>query len=322
MSAVKRILAVIDPDKKEQPAFSRALCFDNGQPLEIILLSCLCYPSIESTYILDPENITQVKDAMIKQHHNKMLTLVHECKLKAAKIELEVIWRDSVHIGILEMVEQYQPDLLIKSTHKHSAVTRWFFNSVDKQLLRACPTPLLFVKQHEWPENATIMAAIDPGHRLNKQGELDKRILTLAHGIAQQLNLPLHACHCFDPSYWEILFKAVGVAEIWTDVFPANPDVNDHRVLDDLRELHSKKFNQDCQDTVPNSENRHLIEGSVDEVIPTLVLEQKVAIVVLSTEHRTGLLESTAEDILEAVECDVLAIKPAGFESPFTDRLR
>jgi universal stress protein E len=166
------------------------------------------------------------------------------------------------------------------------------------------------------------MAAIDPGHRLNKQGELDKRILTLAHGIAQQLNLPLHACHCFDPSYWEILFKAVGVAEIWTDVFPANPDVNDHRVLDDLRELHSKKFNQDCQDTVPNSENRHLIEGSVDEVIPTLVLEQKVAIVVLSTEHRTGLLESTAEDILEAVECDVLAIKPAGFESPFTDRLR
>ncbi|WJG07696.1 universal stress protein [Aliiglaciecola sp. LCG003] len=318
MNEVDKILVVIDPDKKDQPALSRALQFGNGQPLSIVLVACLYYPSIESTYILDPQNMDQVRDSMINFHRNKLLTLVHKHQHHNIHIEIEVTWKDSVHIGILQMVEKHQPDLVIKGSHKQSQLTQWLFNSIDRQLLRATPVPLLFVKHSDLPENATVVAAIDPSHRLNKEGELDERILSSAYGIAKQLTLPLHAYHCFDPDYWEILFSAIDEAQIWTDVFPAAANTENSKVLDELRDRHHQQFHAECEKWVPHFDNQHMLDGSITESLPKLLADKNAAMLVIGTAYRTGLLGSTADELLNLVECDLLVIKPAGFKSPFS----
>ena len=55
-------------------------------------------------------------------------------------------------------------------------------------------------------------------------------------------------------------------------------------------------------------------------MIPDLAKRLDAELVVLGTKGRTGfsaaLLGNTAEHVLERLNCDVLAIKPADFKSP------
>lgn len=318
MNTIKSIFVIVEPDKKEQPALARAAEFCKGSPAQVTLFCCLHYPAIESTYVLDPANMERVKQAMIQHHKNKLLTLIRDHKHEHLDIKMEVVWKDAVHLAMLESIEQHKPDLVIKCNHKHSSLSQWFFNSIDRQLMRACPAPLLFIKRDVLEAHSSVVASIDPSHRLNQHGELDKQVLRNALAVAQQLDSPLHACHCFNPSYWEILLKAIGVAEIWTDVFPANPDADNHRVIDELRIEHNEKFKKVCEEFVPASENQHLLEGALDMVIPDLLAKLNTGILVLGATHRTGLLGSTAENMLEFVHCDVLIVKPVDFQTPFT----
>jgi universal stress protein E len=88
-------------------------------------------------------------------------------------------------------------------------------------------------------------------------------------------------------------------------------------VLEKLRYQHNEKFSTACSEYVPNSENQHIISGDIDDVLPKKLSQINAGILVLGTTYRTGLLGSTAQRLIETVECDLLAVKPKGFEAPF-----
>jgi nucleotide-binding universal stress UspA family protein len=66
----------------------------------------------------------------------------------------------------------------------------------------------------------------------------------------------------------------------------------------------------------------HLVKGDAGRVIPALVVAEGINLVVMGTVARTGVaglvIGNTAERILDAVDCSVLAVKPEGFVSPVT----
>lgn len=66
----------------------------------------------------------------------------------------------------------------------------------------------------------------------------------------------------------------------------------------------------------------HLVKGRARQQIPALALELKADLVVIGTVARTGIpglfTGNTAESILSQLNCSVLAIKPAGFQTPVT----
>ena len=71
-----------------------------------------------------------------------------------------------------------------------------------------------------------------------------------------------------------------------------------------------------------DSENIELIEGRAPETIETFVRDNAVDLVVMGTVARSGLagklIGNTAEQILDRIECSVLAMKPYDFQSPIT----
>jgi universal stress protein E len=73
------------------------------------------------------------------------------------------------------------------------------------------------------------------------------------------------------------------------------------------------------------AERLHLREGAPDEVIAQFAREIAADLVVMGTVNRTGLVRvvigSTAERILDQLNCDVLALKPAGFVSDLEQEL-
>ena len=64
----------------------------------------------------------------------------------------------------------------------------------------------------------------------------------------------------------------------------------------------------------------HLIKGQAEDVILDLAESLEVDLVVIGTVGRAGvpglLIGNTAEEILNAVDCSVLTLKPEGFETP------
>ena len=64
----------------------------------------------------------------------------------------------------------------------------------------------------------------------------------------------------------------------------------------------------------------HLVQGFAEREIPNLVERVKPDLLVMGTVARTGvpgfIMGNTAETILGHVGCSVLAVKPAGFQTP------
>jgi universal stress protein E len=319
MQAIKKILVDIDPDKQQQLALTKALEFANKQPISIKLYSCLYYPSVVANNFLRPHQLEKTKEAILKMNQGRLDKLVKKHQHSNVSFETEVEWHSPIYQGVLKVVDTFKPDLLIKATHQHKTLARRLFMPTDWYLLKACPVPIMLVKKREWTKKTTIIAALDPEHNLSQESELDKHILKTAFGVSQQLDSPLHALHCFDPSYWEILFEAVSKGGIWGDVFPTeqNQSQNESMVLEKLRYQHNLKFAQECGEYVPNSEYQHIVSGEIDDVLPDTLNRLHAGILVLGTTYRTGLLGSTAQRLIETVDCDLLAVKPKGFEAPF-----
>lgn len=317
MQTIKKILVDIDPDKQEQPALSKALHFAKQQPVTIKLLCCLYYPSVVASNLLSSKQLKKTQAAIIKMNQSKLNQLITQHSQENVTYKTEVIWHPPIYQGILKVIDSFKPDLVIKATHQHKVIAMRLCTPTDWYLLKACPVPILLVRNHKWTKNTAVVAAIGPEHTLNKESKLDNSILKVGFAMSSTLDMPLHALHCFDPSYWDILLEAVDKSGMWADVFSFDEHQNESMVLENLRYQHNVKFAEECSEYVPNSENQHIVSGDVDHVLPKALGQLDAGILVLGTTYRTGLLGSTAQRIIEAVDCDLLAVKPKGFEAPF-----
>ena len=320
MQAIKKILVVIEPDAKEQPALIKALSFAKHQRVTLHLLSCLYYPSVVANNLLTPHQLEKTKSAIIQMNKGRLNTLIKHHKHTNVTFETDVIWYTPTYQSILSAVNTYQPELLIKATHQHDNAVRHFITPTDYHLLKACPVPVFLVKEQPWSHQTCIAAAIAPEHALSQQSELDKNILNTSYQFSLTLDMTLHAIHCFDPSYWDIFIEAIEASGVLTDVFPSNTKVNSTTVLDQLRDQSNQTFAKACSEIVPRSEHQHLISGPIVDALPGTLERLNTGILVLGTTYRTGFLGSTAQKLLERVNCDILAIKPNDFDALRYDR--
>ena len=217
--------------------------------------------------------------------------------------------------GIIQVAVKIKPQLILKSTHKHPFLKHFLFSSNDWQLLKSCPYPLMLVKHSEQPVNKPVLAAIDPEHELSKVNHLDDSVIKQARLISNSLNTNLEVCNCFDSTPYELFAANAMVGGGWGMYLPANyTDKGD--MVGFFREKNEKAVLQYLDTQSVSPEHCHIYSGEPDKGLIEAVKELDPAVLVLGTTYRTGLLGSTAEKVLDKVECDILAVKYDGFESP------
>lgn len=316
MSEYQKVLVIIDQHASSHPALERAMQLHFDDNTEIMLFCSIYDSALESSFVLDPEHFDTVKQSMLDVQSNKLIDLAKSHKTQHAHFATRVVWEESEYISDLDMVSEYQPDLVIKSTHMHSRLQQWMLNSSSSQLLKACPCPVLFVKNADLNGEGGVIAALDPTHKLSRESQLDARVLGEANALAEVLKTDLHAAHCFDPGYWDVFLESLRSADVWTDVFPANASADNTHVLDELAEQHRDLFERACGSAVLDS-RQHFVSGDAQQSLPELASELGASVLVIGTTYRTGLLGNTAERLLDAMEIDLLVVKPQGFKSPF-----
>jgi len=308
MLKYRNILVYIDPTQEQQPALQRAVeIAEKEQSAKITLFLC-CYDlTYEMTSLSSMEERQSMQSLVIRDNKEWLYTLAAPYQEKGLTIDCQVHWHNRPFQAAIQLILKNSYDLLIKSTHPHSRLSAILFTPTDWNLLRKCPIPLLLVKAKSWPENSNILCAIDcKSIQDTEHHDLNETILAEANDIAAMIKSNIHVVNAYPSPPMNIMMEL--------------PEFDPIHYEDGLKKFHQKTLNDYSEKYKIDPQNIHLHQGLPEDVISDVANEINAELVIMGTVGRSGLglalLGHTAEQVIDKLDCDLLALKPKGFVSP------
>ena len=306
MIEYKRILAVVDAERDNQPALSRAYELASKTGAVVTAMMVVYDLSYDMTTMLSPDERESMRDAVTKEQAKWLAAQLKEQGF--AKTDIVVEWNNRAYESIIYYALNNQIDLVVKATKKHDDLASVIFTPTDWHLMRKCPRPVLLVKEHDWPEGGEIIAAVNVGSEDDEHAALNDKITVIANDYASLLKGNVNLVNSYPSTPLNI---AIEVPEFDPDTY--HDAVKNHH----MKEMRSHALKYGILD------NKCVVnEGLPEKVIPQVAKKLDAELVVIGTVGRVGisaaLIGNTAEHVIDELNCDVLAIKPDGFESPLT----
>ena len=302
----KKLLAVIDPTREEQKALSRAchLARQNGSRVTAFL--SIYDFSYEMTTMLSQQERDMMRNAVIDDRQDWLQELIAPFR-DSCPIDVKVVWHNRPYESILREVIDNDYDTIVKGTHKHDALKSVIFTPTDWHLMRKSPVPVLLVKDHDWPANGKILAAINAGSEDPHHQQLNRKITEEAQHLASLLDAEVHLVNAYPGTRVNL---AVEIPEFDPQTYSRN-----------VRNYHLESLRQHAEAFGISEDRLHVDEGLPEDVIPRVARKLDAELVILGTVGRTGLsaalIGNTAEHVIDQLDCDVLALKPDDFKSPY-----
>jgi nucleotide-binding universal stress UspA family protein len=258
-------------------------------------------------------NPQQLHDEIQKEREQFVAGIVNHLRGKGIKkVSSEVRWGTEAIETTREAIRN-RHDLVMTTARDKSEIKKKLTECPSRELYLICPCVLWIAQQgrvSQWTKH--IVAALPRVSEPLRPGDLSTKILDYAIAVAQSTESSLYIVHAL-PKYGEVHAKGV------------------HKHDDDLSEFIDKLRNQCLQYCQPIAENYqlkltssqiHLLVGNPNDVIPEFIHEKGADLVVMGAAARGGLSgflhSSTAEKVLQEVNCSILAVKPDDFVSPVT----
>lgn len=308
MLKYRNILVYIDPTQEQQPALQRAIeIAEKEQNAKITLFLC-CYDlTYELTSLSSAEERQAMQSIVIRDNREWLDSLAAPYREKGQEVHCNVQWHNRPFQAAIQLIIKEKFDLIIKSTHPHSRLSAILFTPTDWNLLRKCPIPLLLVKAKSWSENGNILCAVDcKSVQDEDHHELNESILTEARDIAEMIESNIHIVNAYPSPPMNIMMEL--------------PEFDPIHYENGLKKFHQEALNEYANKFQIDKENMHLKQGLPEDVISDVAKEIDVSLVILGTVGRSGLgatlLGHTAEQVIDNLDSDLLALKPKGFVSP------
>ncbi|AYO15009.1 universal stress protein [Vibrio owensii] len=219
---------------------------------------------------------------------------------------------DQPGVSIIQSVSKQYYDLVIKDAEPLDERSKGF-KALDMKLLRKCPCPVwLNRKPKHSMVKKRVAVAIDPIISSKEQEVLTVELLQLARSIADSFNRQLHIVSC-----WEYQMESYLRHHVWIQI---EDDVLDQQI-NAHRTAHREALDAIIATSgIAGDSVVHHLHGSADEQIPRWVTKEEIDVLVMGTIARTGIqgviIGNTAENVLQSIDCSLVALKPEGFISP------
>ncbi len=308
MSIYNNILVVADLNHDEQPALARAAQFGSKSqsPCEITFFVAIYDFSYDMTSMLSASERDAMRKGVIHQRELWMKKVAEPYQLDNVTINVKVVWHNRPYEAIIAEVFADNYDIVVKGTRKHDVLESVIFTPTDWHLLRKCPCPVLLLKNSDWPKNPSILASVHVGSENPTHLELNDKM------IEQLQNL----CGRLDATPYLVNAYPVTPANITIEL----PEFDPATYTDAVRGHHLTAMKSLRQKHGFSEEQTIVEQGLPEDIIPESVEKLNAAMVILGTTGRTGLsavfIGNTAEHVIDKIDCDVLALKPAGYISP------
>lgn len=306
MSTYNKVLVVLDPSSEQQKALNRALQLARLQPCHITAFLAVYDFSYEMTTMLSGEERESMRQAVLNDRKQWINEFLLAPKAAGIDIDIKVVWHNRPFEAVVLAVLDEHYDLVIKGTHDHDVLKSMIFTPTDWHILRKCPCPVLMVKDHDWPKHGNIIAAVHAGSEQPHHSQLNQRILDSAGKIAAMLKAQIHLVNAYPGTPVNIAIEI--------------PEFNPQQYNDTMKQHHVDAISLLASQHALSIEQCHVQEGLPEDVIPGMAAQLDAEMVLIGTIGRTGLsaaiIGNTAEHVIDRLNCDVLAIKPADFVCP------
>ena len=307
METIKRIIAVIDPTKDDQNALARSIDLAKKSGASITAFMTVYDFSYEMTTMLSGDEREAMRQAVLKDRELWLKDLISP--YQNINIDTQVIWHNRPYEAIINTVINDKYDLVIKGTHQHGALKAVIFTPTDWHLVRKCPTPVLFVKDMQWPAQGNILAAVNAVSENEQHLSLNKRIIKDAQFLCELANAKLNLVNAYPATPVNIAIEI--------------PEFNPGLYNESVKKHHIESTNELAHEFNLTSDQCFIEEGLPEDVIPDVASRLNSELVVIGTVGRTGLsaalVGNTAEHVIDSLDCDVLALKPDGYVSPLAE---
>jgi universal stress protein E len=236
----------------------------------------------------------------LERRHDELASIVEALRSAGVRVRGGVSCEKPTHENILRHIVHSQPDLVISQSRAHSSIARFVLTYTDFKLIEKCPCPLLLIKTEKAYLDACVLAAVDPMHAHDKPKVLDEAIVDAGASLSAALGGTLHLCHALAP--WE------------GPTIPAESEPTYAELCSAHRERAQQRIGELAGRAKVHEGRIHVRWGDPIEIIPQFANSLNASVVVMGAVSRSALeravIGHTAERVLDALDCDVLIVKP------------
>ncbi|AZE49102.1 Universal stress protein family 5 [Pseudomonas chlororaphis] len=301
MLKLQRLLLIAPTEMIRTPAFERAqaLACATGAMLHIVAFDYVNALAVAGLF--DHDAMSQAREGYLQVHRHWLEQQARFERCKGGHVTTEVVWARLSPAHVLEYVNDFHPDLVIKDVQRVPALDRVFHRPLDWLLLRDCPASLHLVTSAENPKPLKILAAIDLSHLEALTQGLNERMLDLASTLATSCGATLHLLNI---SNWSVMGDAV---------MSVPTSSLDDSLRDAVNDAQQETFDLFAERYGIEKKHRHLLTGISHQVISHFARRNAFDMVVLGTACRHGVetfVGSTAESLLHRAPCSLMLVKP------------
>lgn len=309
MKKFKNILYVSHGLKSHSDSIGQALrlSHNNNAPVQGLLF-CPSLPSNLSEYQASYENsLVHSVNQQIQESRS-----VHDINEESVPFPLDVVCGENPAVDVIQAVQNASHDLVIKDAEP---IDGKGFKAIDMTLLRKCPSAVWLNRLTHQPTNKRrIAVAVDPMIFDDEHKALSLRLLELSNSIAHSCGSRLHLLSC-----WEYQLERYLQNHAWIKI----EDGELNKEIETARVKHREALDHLITESgIDGDIIVHHLHGVPDELVPGWVEKHEIDVLVMGTLARTGIpgivIGNTAENIVQSVNCSLVALKPPGFVSPVT----
>jgi universal stress protein E len=267
---ITNIFVVYDPTIDEQPALERASAIADEVSANLHVFACIY--SEEAAAADD----TTERESLLAAQQDTLTRKVQALVDRGARVTTEVEWDKDWYQAIVNAVQRYDADVVLKSSYKHTAHQRILNKTSDWTLIRNCSCPVLLVKAGSQKDVRKVLAAIDTRIEKEAYEKLNQNILDFSKRFMQGSDTEVH----FVSAHKNLSTR---------------PD----------RGALIRRCGVD-------SDRVHIKLGEPEEVIVENAIDLDASLVVIGNSGRSGLSAvvkgNTVEKVLDRLECDILAM--------------
>lgn len=306
MIQYNHILAVIEADRADQPALNRSIELAQKTGASVTAILVIYDFSYDMTTMLSSDERDAMRNAVVSDRQRWLKEEVG--RLTDFPVEVVVKWNNRAYEEVIRYAQQSGADMVVKATKRHDDLSSVIFTPTDWHLLRKCPTPVLLVKEHDWPADGQIIAAVNVGTEDEEHARLNNKLTDVAKQYAELLSGHVHLVNAYPGTPLNIAIEV--------------PDFDPSTYNNAVKQHHIEEMDKHSQQHGIDRAKCHVIEGLPERVVPRVAKDIDAELVIIGTVGRVGisaaLIGNTAEHVIDELFCDVLAIKPDGFHSPIS----
>jgi len=300
----KIVLAILETDRFPEDVANRAawIAEHYGADLELVF-SDPTLGFLRDSFMISADS-QQIADSIRQAQTEELERLAESIASSSVSIKTSIINDRPASDAIVAKALDCEPLLVVKGTAYHSPAERATFTFTDWQLIRKLDYPLWLVKPHNWRDNPTIVAAVDPMHQHDEEGALDQAIVEAGKDLATKSDGDLMLLHTFQ--------RLAELGEFAKFRFKSGKLPVDE-IEEKMRAEHSRHLDAFAAKNDISPDALHQLPGRTRDVLPMFARAKDADLVVMGAVARTGLkrriLGSTAELVLDHLPCDILIVR-------------